>query len=534
MAEHSQKTVFPLPIKLITGFLLVTVPSLVAIVAISLYATWELRTTNHELQEISRSLEAVQGLETTVERTVTQLSAYLVDGAQGHESQFKALILDVEERMKTCGSAACHTTSGQAGAMAESLAPYIRKVRDQGVAIFAGAPQGTETDKLRVLYEINQQGDEANRRLERMATTLLQRVTTLQEKSLLVSQRASTRIIVTATLVLALAALGAWLLSRKLLGHVDALLTGTRKIIQGDLDYRVAVAQQDEIGQLAASFNAMAQKLQEQRENLESTVESRTAELRQARDSLLQSEKLASIGLLAAGVAHELNNPLTSILMNVNLLMEDAGDDTGLRAELQRISEDTVRCKWIIDDLLDFSRKQELDIAPTDLNALIRTALEQLGRGTGLQGIDIVTALASGLPPLPCDAARMEQVLANTLVNAVQAMPKGGTLTVHSTLRPDYAVITVSDTGTGIPKEIRSRIFDPFFTTKTHGTGLGLSIVFRIMEAHGGKVEVQNIRPGRPPEETAGDSGTRILLLLPLTGVREHDDATDNNATDPA
>ena len=516
MASRFRWTGFSLSAKLISGFLLVTVPSLAVMVAISLYALWDLASANRELQEISRSLEAVQGLETAVARTVTPLSAFLVDGASGHNQRFEASIREVDVRLKGCSGSACHGASGPSSAMAESLAPYIQGIRDRAAIVFGGGDSPTEQGKVQVLHEINQQSEEANRRLERMTSALLLRVTSLQEKSREVSQRASNLILVTSSLVVALAAMGAWLLSRRLLRHVDALLTGTRKIMQGELGYRVSVTQSDEVGQLAGSFNAMAQELQQHREHLELIVDARTAELRRAQDSMVQSEKLASIGLLAAGVAHELNNPLTGILMNVNLLMEDAADQPAFREELQRIGEDTVRCKRIIDDLRDFSRRQELDIAPTDLNALVRDALGLLGRGGRLQGIEVSSALSSAIARVPCDSARMEQVLANVLVNAVQAMPQGGSLTVGTALRGGFAEISVQDTGAGIPEAIRSRIFDPFFTTKPHGTGLGLSIVYSIMEAHGGKVEVQSVAPEEPQASSARPVGTRVVLSLPL------------------
>ena len=516
MPFHASGVRFPLSAKLISGFLLVTVPSLSVMVAISLYALWDLTRVNHELQEISRSLEAVQGLETAVAKTVTPLSAYLVDGASGEDRRIEAVIQEIEVRLRSCGGAACHGTSQQPRAMAEGLAPYIQGIKDRASIIFGTGESLAEQAKARVLHEISQQGEEANRRLQRMSATLLLRVASLQEKSRQVSRRAVTLIVVTVSLVLALAAMSAWLLSRRLLKHMGELLAGTRHIMQGDLRHRVAETQRDEIGQLARSFNAMAQEIQEHREHLERTVEARTAELKQAQDSLVQSEKLASIGLLASGVAHELNNPLTSILMNVNLLMEDTADQPALRQELQRIGEDTVRCKRIIDDLKDFSRRHELDVAPADLGALVHDALGVLERGGGLQGIAVCSRMAREIPPVPCDAARMGQVLGNVLVNAVQSMPQGGSLTVRTGLRADYAEISIQDTGPGIPDAIRSRIFDPFFTTKPQGTGLGLAIVYTIMQAHGGKVHVENVTredchagPPRP-------AGTRVVLSLPL------------------
>lgn len=506
--------------KLIAGFLVVTVPSLAVMVAISLHVLSDLSTANQELQEISRSLEAVQGLETAVARTVTPLSAHLVDGASGEDRRFEAAIREVEARLQGCGSAACHGISQQPRAMAESLAPHIRGIKDRASIIFATGESRGQQEKARLLHEITQQGEEANRRLHRMSSTLLVRVTSLQVRSHEVGQRAVTLIVVTVLLVLALAAMSAWLLSRRLLKHVGGLLTGTRHIMQGDLRHRVSETQRDEIGQLARSFNAMAQEIQEHRQSLERKVEARTAELKQAQDSLVQSEKLASIGLLASGVAHELNNPLTSILMNVNLLTEDALDRPALRQELQRIGEDAVRCKHIIDDLRDFSRRPELVVVASDLNALVQDALGVVTRSGGLQGATVATEFARGIPPVPCDAVRMEQVLGNVLSNAAQCMPHGGNLTVGTALRAGYAEISVTDTGPGIPEAIRSRIFDPFFTTKPQGTGLGLSIVHTIMMAHGGRVEVESTtredheaRPSRPV-------GTRVALLLPLAGDR--------------
>lgn len=515
LPSYASRVGFSLSVKLISGFLLVTVPSLSVMAAISLYALRDLINVNQQLQEIGRSLEAVQGLENAVARAVTPLSAYLVDGTSGEARRFEAAIDEVEARLKGCGGAACHGISRQPKAMAESLVPFVQGIKDRASTVFAAGESPAEQGKIRALHEINQQGEEANRRLERMASTLLLRVASLQDKSREMSRRAVTVILVTVSLVLVLAATGAYLLSRRLLKHVSGLLTGTRHIMRGDLGYRVAVTERDEIGQLAQSFNAMAHEIQEHREHLTRIVEAKTAELKQAQDSLVQSEKLASIGLLASGVAHELNNPLTSMLMNVNLLMEDTGDQPALQAELKRISEDIVRCKRIIDDLRDFSRRHELDIAPADLNALVQDALDSLSRSTGLQGITVFPELSREMPPVPCDHARMQQVLGNVLVNAVQAMPRGGSLTVSTALREGFAEISVEDTGPGIPGEIRSKIFDPFFTTKPQGTGLGLSIVYTIMEAHGGKVEVESVTREDPQAGPSRPVGTRVLLVLP-------------------
>ena len=187
-----------------------------------------------------------------------------------------------------------------------------------------------------------------------------------------------------------------------------------------------------------------------------------------------------------------------------------------LQRELQRISEDTFRCKRIIDDLRDFSRRHDLELAPSDLNRLVEDALGLISHQEVFSRITIVREFGSHMPAVPCDSARMEQVLANVLVNALQAMPQGGSLSVGTALRSDFAEISIHDTGPGIPNEIRSRIFDPFFTTKPQGTGLGLSIVYRIMEAHGGKVELESVTQGHAQEGTLRQVGTRVVLLLRL------------------
>lgn len=511
--------------KLIFGFLLVVIPLLAVMVAVSLHALRDLTHVNDELQEISRSLEAVQGLETAFAKAVTPISAYLVDGASGEDRRFRAVIDEVETRLQGCGTSTCHGTSRQRGVMAEGLAPYIRRIRERAQVVLGTDAPLTEQTKVRVLHEIGQQGEEVNRRLERMSSALLLRVTSLQEESDEVRRKATVSTLVAASLLLTLAAVSAYFLSRRLLKPVGALVTGTRHLMQGDLGHRVAVMEQDEIGYLARSFNAMAQEIQGHREQLTRIVESRTEELRLAKDSLVQSEKLASIGLLASGVAHELNNPLTSILMNVNLLMEDTGDQPALQAELQRISEDTLRCKRIIDDLRNFSRHQDLDVAPVDLNALVQAAVGLLGRGRKLQGITLVSELSSELRTVPCDPVRMEQVLTNVLVNAVQAMPEGGDLRIGTARRANYAEISVQDTGPGVPDAIRSRIFDPFFTTKPHGTGLGLSIAYSIMQAHGGTVEVENVMCEEPHGSSLRHAGTRVVLSLPLEAASAHNEA---------
>jgi two-component system NtrC family sensor kinase len=245
-------------------------------------------------------------------------------------------------------------------------------------------------------------------------------------------------------------------------------------------------------------------------------VQTKTAELKLAQDSLIQSEKLASIGLLASGVAHELNNPLTSILMNVNLLMEEAENQPHLHAEMARINDDVLRCKRIIDELRDFSRRHELEIQSCDLNEVVKKALGLIAHEVKPRGITVSEELGS-LESIPCDPARMQQVLVNVMINAIQAMNQGGKLTVRTGMRESLAEVAIQDTGPGIAADVRGKIFDPFFTTKPDGTGLGLSIVYRIVEEHGGSVGVESLTVDEVQCGGSATPGTTVHVFLPST-----------------
>ena len=515
-----------LSVKLILGFLVVSIPSVAILGGISFYALRDLTNANRQFHEISRSLQSVQALEHEFGRMVTPLSEWVISGRNREDQPFDALISQVELRLTSCAEAACHGTARQPSEMAASLAPYVRGIRNHGAALRSAGEPGAAADKLERLREINQLGQEANRQLERMSSALLLRVESLQRKSTEVGERARRLIVASMLLVVVGAMLTAYLIAGRLLKPVRELLAGTGHVMQGDFGYRVPIVEKDEIGELARSFNAMAQEIQEHRDQLEKMVQAKTAELKQAQDSLLQSEKLASIGLLASGVAHELNNPLTSILMNINLLMEETGNQPDLQEELERISEDTVRCKRIIDDLRDFSRRHELDIHSCDLNEVVRKAVGLMSHQLRLSGIELFAELDP--PPLqvPCDPGRMQQVLMNIFVNAIQAMPKGGNLTVRTGVRESFAEIAVKDTGPGIAPEIRGKIFDPFFTTKSEGTGLGLSIAYGIMEEHGGSVAVESLTAQEARTGESETPGTTVRLFLPVETI-SHEKRTE-------
>ncbi len=211
---------------------------------------------------------------------------------------------------------------------------------------------------------------------------------------------------------------------------------------------------------------------------------------------LVSSEKMASLGKLAAGIAHEINNPLGGILIYASLMMEDLPEDDPKRADLARIVQEAGRCKEIVKSLLEFARQTEPKKEPTDINRAIQDGLFFLVNQALFHNIRIIKELDPTLPLVHGNASQLKQVFMNIIVNAAEAMHGNGTLTIRTSMSPDGNMVTIqfTDTGEGIPEENLSRIFDPFFTTKDvgKGTGLGLATSFGIIEEHGGKIHVKS------------------------------------------
>jgi PAS domain S-box-containing protein len=225
---------------------------------------------------------------------------------------------------------------------------------------------------------------------------------------------------------------------------------------------------------------------------------------------LVSSEKMASLGKLAAGIAHEINNPLGGILIYASLMMEDLPEVDPKRQDLSRIVQETSRCKDIVKSLLEFARQTEPKLEPTDINRAITDGLFFLENQALFHNIRIVKQLDSSLPFAQGNAGQLKQVFMNIIVNAAEAMHSSGTLTITTSVTPDRKTVSVefTDTGEGIAEENLTRIFDPFFTTKDvgKGTGLGLATSYGIIESHGGKISVKS----------KVDQGTTFTIRLPV------------------
>jgi two-component system NtrC family sensor kinase len=297
---------------------------------------------------------------------------------------------------------------------------------------------------------------------------------------------------------------------------VQELIAGTRRVAGGDLHYRLPVRSDDELGDLAASFNKMTSELAGA--HAEITEWTRTLEARVERKSreLESAHKMASIGKLAATVAHEVNNPLFGILTYARLTLrelEKTGADEELLEQLRIIERESRRCGDIMRNLLTFARQAPANRAPNDLNVIMERAVTLVRHKMELQGVELVEQYASGLPPVHCDAGQMQQVAIVLLVNATEAMPAGGTVWLETALdaETEGVVFRVRDSGPGIPAEVLPRIFEPFFTTKEdqQRTGLGLAVAQSICEQHGGEIQVRS----RPAE------GTEFTVRLPAAAA---------------
>lgn len=294
-----------------------------------------------------------------------------------------------------------------------------------------------------------------------------------------------------------------YLITRSITKPLSEMVSVTQSIATGDLDRRIVVKSKDEIGLLALSFNKMVASLQRMRgeledwaNTLEQKVKARTEELAAMQNTLVQSQRLASLGKLAAGIAHEINNPLGGILVLSSLVLEDLKEPDPHRENLQEVIKQTMRCRDIVKGLLQFSRQEEGRTEYVKVNTILNSTLSLIEKQALFHNVEVIKNFDPELPEVLGDGSQLQQVFMNIVLNAVQAMKEIGVLTITTCLDPknDMVVIEIADTGPGIPDDIIDRIFDPFFTTKEvgEGTGLGLSIAYGIITKHHGRMTVKS------------------------------------------
>jgi two-component system, NtrC family, sensor kinase len=313
---------------------------------------------------------------------------------------------------------------------------------------------------------------------------------------------------------LALALLIKFLTNRFLNQPLRILIEGTQRIAQEDLDFQIPIRTEDELGVFAQFFNQMTRELKRAKQSLtdwgcrlEQMVCERTKDLQDAQQQLVRSEKLASLGKLAAGVAHEINNPLTGVLTFSQLLMEQFPPESNEHKDLKVIVNETVRCRGIVRGLLEFARQSAPEKAAVDVHEIIEEVLRMVTNQELFQNIQVHKDYDSRAPHLMVDRDQIKQVIFNIVVNAAEAMAKTGSVRIRSEWDEDRGQLALHfiDDGPGIEPEVLNKLFDPFFTTKEMGTGLGMAISYGIIKGHRGSIEVKS-KPGE---------GCEVIVSLP-------------------
>jgi signal transduction histidine kinase len=288
------------------------------------------------------------------------------------------------------------------------------------------------------------------------------------------------------------------------------LVHGSRRVAGGEFGYRIRMTTSDEMAELAVAMNDMTERFQTIRDDLDRQVQERTRQV-------VRSEKLASVGFLAAGVAHEINNPLASIAMcaeslesRVRSLLDDGNGEHGVIGRyLSMIQTEAFRCKEITEKLLDFSRIGPVARQATDLVELVRGVIEMIGHLGRYQQMHVEFE-SEGPAVAPVQPQEMKQVVLNLLCNALDSLDPGGTVRIRLQAKCRFAELTLTDNGCGMPPQVLEHIFEPFYTRRRtgQGTGLGLSITYRIITDHGGEIVAKSDGPGR---------GSTFRVRLPIS-----------------
>ena len=478
--------------RILLGFILLLLLFLVGSVVAVLYIS---RTTARMDKLIL--LHQVEILREDLIIHIQQVQAQVSRSRVRSGSDVDALVSHVQEMDRVMDSCVgCH----HAPELAQGLHAMRDMADDYKAAISRQVTAMANHEQISKLEQRSQYlGQELINMTQGMAFTANIRLQQKTKETMATIREIKTILIATLICGFLLAVVIMFVLVRGLHQRLQRLLDATRRIARGDLQHRIDDAADDgeEFGELITAFNTM------------------TRNLNRSQRQLLQSAKLAAIGELATNIAYEVNNPLTGVLGYTGLLLKSDDIPAEKKEHLRTIERETLRAREILKHLLDFSRRKPPHLVHTDISGIIEDTLAMVRGQAKVSRVEIRTECPAGRHVVAVDADEMRQVFVNLINNAFFAMPSGGDLTVSCSAETDgsgrqMVVVSMADTGHGIPEEHLDKIFDPFFTTRPEGggTGLGLSISFMIVQNHGGRIEA---------ESTVGE-GTTFRVYLPAQG----------------
>lgn len=484
MAAPDRKTSMK-GVRISTGWRLgATFAAVLALFAVALLvvlpAMGELERADRDVAAVDRAKHSGHRVAALVREQYIHQAHTIIEGNRSHLGHYRDI---AETTRKATGELAGHAVSDEERALASQISAMVAGNDDDFMRVTLPAIDRGEHDEV---VRLHGETEIAVADILKLVRQLNERFESRSDAARVRAERERRRVRVTTLACFGaaalLAALAAILTTRLIARRVSALREGARRVGDGDLSRRIGLTGNDELAELADAFDDMA------------------ARLHRHQQDLVQSQKLASIGRLCAGVAHEINGPLGIILGYAKVIRKQGVDEEALRA----IEDETKQCQRIVQALLDMSRQETPRFAPVDLVQLARDGVDRL-RATGiLKGRDVIVDDA-GAPVIAFgDETKLRQVVLNLLTNAAEATPEGGTIRVEAGLRDARAVLSVVDDGPGIPAATKARLFEPFFTTKDEGTGLGLAISRAIVEAHRGEIRFDAREKG----------GTRVEVRL--------------------
>jgi signal transduction histidine kinase len=371
---------------------------------------------------------------------------------------------------------------------------FSERGADESYASVFDTPLEEPNDRAR--YTSHLGVDVAGRRLQVPGLSWTQVTEVPQEEALSALRSLGRTSMYFAGLLALVLVAAAWFVSRGIVAPIGRLVSATRSLGSGDLEARVERPGRDEVGELARSFNDMAEALAE--------ASARVTELH--RKEIARAQHLASVGELASGLAHEIKNPVVAITHGLDLVRRRVGPNPAVDPLLEEVTRELRRIGTAVRDLLSFARPASPTLAPTDVNVVVERASRLVEPSADRRGVSLHVSSVAGMPMVPADATLLQQALVNVILNAIEATPAGGEIRVVPATSGSGVTIRVSDSGAGIPRDQLEQIFKPFFTTRPQGgTGLGLSITREIVERHGGTVTIDSLE----------GVGTTVEIMIP-------------------